>query len=123
MVAKESGAARGDDGMKFRKRPLVVAAEQWFPGAPVDGVVLYDDLPPCPKTIRGCPCVRCVLHSSEAFSKGEILAHAWVHTLEGWLKVYPGDWIVRSADGERRVLCDDVFDEMYESVELAGATT
>ena len=118
----EAGTQEIDDPMKFRKRPIVIDAEQWTPGVPTDGVVLYEDFPPCPKNILGCPCDRCVLNSSEALCKGEILSHGWVKTMEGWYKVYPGNWIVTGIAGEKYPVDDEIFAETYEPVELAGAT-
>lgn len=41
-------------------------------------------------------------------------SHNWyIETIEGELKVKPGDWIATGANGERRVITDDVFKKTY----------
>lgn len=41
----------------------------------------------------------------------------FVDTLEGRLRVSPGDWIVTGARGERHPVKPDIFRETYEPVE------
>lgn len=75
---------------KFRKRPVVVEAEQWFPGKAVEGV--YPD-------------ARCFENNPH------------VYTLEGPLLVSPGDWIITGVNGEKYPCKPDVFEKTYEPVE------
>lgn len=75
---------------KFRKKPLVIEVEQWFPGKEIEGVV-----------VRSPTC--------NAF--GEI------DTLEGRLFVSPGDWIITGIEGEKYPCKPNIFYETYEMVE------
>ena len=74
---------------KYRKKPVVVEAEQWFPGKDVDGVVWYTWLD----------------------GKGRI------HTLEGEMVVSPGDWVVTGVKGEKYAVKPDIFEQTYEPIE------
>ena len=86
--------------MKFRKRPVVIDAEQFFPGNTPwpSGVVGID--PDRPE-----PCVA------------EHEAKAWgIQTLEGWHLVIPGDWIITGVKGERYPVKPDIFALTYERI-------
>ncbi len=75
---------------KYKMRPVIVDAAQWFPGGPIEGVAEY-------------PAERS--HTGVAFG---IIAGPQV--------VDPGDWIV----GEREtavVIKPDIFARMYKRVE------
>jgi hypothetical protein len=76
--------------MKFRKIPLIVDAEQWFPGKFVEGV-----------------------EEGEYFSDGDQY-EAKCKTLEGTFGVSPGDWIVTGVKGERWPIKPDIFEKSYE---------
>ena len=80
---------------KYRKKPVVIEATQWFPGSLVAGV---EDA-----NIQGCG------HSTERGPH--------VHTLEGPLTVSPGDWIITGVQGERYPCKPDIFALTYEAVE------
>lgn len=80
---------------KFRKKPIVIEAEQWFPGLEVDGVVIQ---------------------SAE-------LGLAFVRTLEGKMTVTPGDWIITGIQGEKYPIKPDIFEATYEAVEEADDRT
>ncbi len=75
---------------KFRKRPVVVEAHQFFVGGAWPAGV--------------CCCNR----------KGMGLH---IHTLEGADAVSEGDWIITGADGERYPCKPDMFEATYERVE------
>ncbi len=87
---------------RFRKRPVVVTAEQWFPDREVDGVCIGDD----PQ--RAC-WVRPIDFAPNA-------SYPHVHTLEGPLRVSPGDWIITGVKGEKYPCKPDVFEATYEEV-------
>ena len=40
-----------------------------------------------------------------------------IETLEGWMRVSPGDWIIRGIKGEFYPCKPDIFEGTYESVE------
>ena len=75
---------------KYRKKPIVIDAEQWFPGKQVDGVCTGECRP------------------------GIEVTAAHVHTLEGPLDVVPGAWIVTGTTGERWPVRNDIFEASYE---------
>lgn len=80
-------------GKSYRKRPIVVEAEQWFPGSEIDGVVANWDNDPRTKDKRS------------------------VKTLEGWLDVSPGDWIITGIQGEKYPCKPGIFRATYDLVE------
>jgi len=73
--------------MKFRKKPVVIEATQWFK----DG-----DHP-------------AVIEISEGVSV--------VKTLEGPMYVTPGDWIITGVKGEHYPCKPDIFEMTYEVAE------
>lgn len=84
--------------MKFRKRPIVIEAVQWFPGVEVEGVVYVQDQGP-----SGC-------------SEGD--PYPIIHTLEGPHTVSSGDWIITGIKGEKYPCKPDIFAATYEPVAL-----
>ena len=71
---------------KYRKKPVVIEATQWF----ADG-----DHP------------AVVPHPTLAF-------HGWVKTLEGGHIVTEGDWIITGVKGEHYPCKPEIFDATYE---------
>lgn len=109
--------------MKYRKKPVVIEATQWFKNGdhPEDvsrvlnegwaeqqttegKVVRYFRRPDMPGH-RVCLCGR-MMHD-----------HGWIDTLEGGHIVCPGDWIVTGVQGERYPVKPDIFAATYEPVE------
>ena len=82
--------------MKFKKRPIIIEAEQWFPGKVVQGVYF--------------------LHPQESRNGLPSYSH-WVDTLEGRLAVSPGDWIITGIKGNQYPCKPDIFEATYEKVE------
>ena len=78
---------------RFRKRAVVVEAERWWaPGhvehVPIDGV-----------------------------ERGPREDQGWgVMTLEGFMRVGEGDWIITGVKGEKYPCRDDVFAATYDAV-------
>lgn len=77
---------------KYRKRPIVVEAEQWWPGKEIEGVFVIE-----PQTREP--------------------GWAYVKTRGGNLTVYPGDWVIRNSEGELHLCNPDVFGAIYEEIE------
>lgn len=73
---------------KFRKLPIVIEAEQWFPGIQIEGVVER--------------------------AKG---AYGYIETLEGGHIVDAGDWIITGIAGEKYPCKPAIFEATYELVE------
>ena len=73
--------------MKFRKKPIIIDAVQWFPGSRHPYVIVAG--PDAP----------------------------YIDTFEGKMKVSPGDWIIMGVEGEMYPCKDSVFQATYERVE------
>lgn len=73
---------------KFRKKPIIIEAEQWFPDHPVHGVHI------CPYGVQ----------------------LPYIITLEGNLHVSFGDWIITGVNGEKYPCKPDIFEKTYELV-------
>lgn len=109
--------------MKFRKKPVVVEATQWFTNGdhPEDfdrdadrdlaavslegQVVRYFRHPGRP---GHSPCEKCakIMHD-----------HGWIDTMEGGHVVCPGAWIITGVQGERYPCNPVIFAATYEQVE------
>ena len=91
--------------MKYRKKPVVIDAYQWF-GYRTDvidpTVKMYD---PYGEKIGKC------LNCQEEWS-----LHGWVATLEGGHIVCKGDWIITGVKGEKYPCKPDIFTQTYEPV-------
>lgn len=86
---------------KFQKKPVVISAEQWFPGKEVGGVEF-----PIPEDKA----------STLAKDRFNLHESGWCATLEGGHVVSPGDWIITGVKGERYPCKPDIFAQTYESV-------
>lgn len=78
---------------KFRKKPVVIEATQWFKPGDHPAVVMKSG--PNRYADAGIP---------------------WVETLEGGHVVTPGDWIITGVKGEFYPCRDDIFRMTYEEV-------
>lgn len=94
--------------MKYRKKPVVIEAiqydgtgESWeaiedFMGEESDGLVMYgfnEDMQPSARYTA--PAIK---------------------TLEGYMKVSVGDWIIKGVNGEFYPCKPDIFEKTYEPV-------
>jgi hypothetical protein len=79
--------------MKFRKKPIVIEAQQWFPTKTIDGVTFPSD--------------RCT---------GPMSNCGWIETLEGGHVVSPGDWIITGIKGEKYPCKPDIFEKTYDPI-------
>ena len=86
---------------KYRKKPIVIDAVQWFKHKDNPYVEANFGL------VEG-KCVKC----DKAHS-----AHGWIPTLEGRHVVCPTDWIITGIKGERYPCKPDIFEATYEKVE------
>ena len=78
--------------MKFRKKPVVIEATQWFKNG--------DHLNVVPDPVG---------HPYDSYYG--------IHTLEGFMRVTPGDWIITGVHGEHYPCKPDIFELTYEKVE------
>lgn len=112
---------------KFRKKPIVIEAHQWFKngdhpedkpewvtgedGAPFlsEGKVVRYYRNPTDSGDRRCDKCARTMHD-----------HGWIDTLEGGHIVCPGDWIITDVKGERYPCKPDIFDKTYKPVTEAA---
>lgn len=109
--------------MKFRKKPVVIEATQWFKNGdhPLDRVSPQGVIP---ADWEG-RVVRYFRHPDKAYAGerqcekcGEIMhKHGWIDTLEGGHIVCPGDWIITGVQGEHYPCKPDIFEATYERAE------
>lgn len=78
---------------KYRKKPVVIEATQWFKDGDHYAVSNYET---CDPTMKG---------------------HGWVNTLEGGHIVTPGDYIITGVKGEHYPCKPDIFELTYEVAE------
>lgn len=94
---------------KYRKKPVVIEAEQWFKVSDyVEGpprIVDYYRTPECDGQNTCEHCGR-IMHD-----------HGYMDTLEGGHTVCPGDWIIRGIKGEFYPCKPDIFEATYEAFE------
>lgn len=120
--------------MKFRKKPVVIEATQWFQNGdhPDDGNEVFPE--------RGAPGTS-PLYSGEYAGQrleGKVVryfrrpdvssdkacqhcgltmhSHGWIDTKEGGHIVCPGDFIITGVQGERYPCKSDIFEATYERV-------
>ena len=84
--------------MKFRKKPVVIEATQWFKAGDHPAVMGAN-----PNVMCGCVVTR-----------GEDAAKSHIHTREGPMGVSAGDWIITGVKGEHYACKPDIFDMTYE---------
>ena len=109
--------------MKFRKKPVVIEATQWFRNGdhPLDKCETFTGSDGVPFQGEGHvvryyrhpgdsgerPCEKCHLTMHE---------HGWIDTLEGGHIACPGDWIITGVKGEKYPCKPDIFEATYEPV-------
>lgn len=95
--------------MKFRKKPVVVEAHQWFEVSPyVEGEKRIVDYYRHPRIDGQTSCRHCghIMHD-----------HGYMDILEGGHIVCPGDWIIKGVKGEFYPCKPDIFEATYERVD------
>ena len=101
--------------MKYRKKPVVIEAVQWFP----PGDPRHD---PSMVTHRKGNTVDPpdYLQPGDLYKFSSIPGMGddvyMVRTLEGPMRVSPGDWIITGVKGERYACKPDIFALTYEPV-------
>ncbi len=93
--------------MKFRKKPVVIEAVQWFKMGDHSAV---RDLPP----IKAIEIGLALGSKSDGIPPRKL---GWVETLEGGHIVSPGDWIITGVQGEHYPCKPDIFEATYEQVQ------
>lgn len=113
---------------KYRKKPVVIEAVQWFrngdhpedncgvfqrPTGP-DGEML--DYPGEGKVVRYFRCPDIQGDTICAKCEHRMHDHGWIDTFEGGHVVCPGDYIITGIQGEKYPCKPDIFEETYEEV-------
>lgn len=84
---------------KFRKKPVVIDAIQFFPSMPIYEISrLFSGLE----------------HKDRTFEKKEDVL--LIHTLEGTMTASAGDWIIKGVKGEFYPCRADIFEATYEAM-------
>lgn len=107
--------------MKYRKRPIIVEATQWFVNGdhPKDNCDNFSDVDGFLVVGEG----KIVRYYRNPELDGQTLCkhcnaimhlHGWIDTLEGGHIVCPGDWIITGIKGEVYPCKPDVFDATYD---------
>ena len=106
--------------MKYRKKPVVIEASQWFANGdhPEDGTAMIEGKE---GSFRAEGKVVRYYRSVAQDGKEECLqcgktmhVHGWIDTIEGGHTVCPGDWIITGVKGERYPVKPNIFWETYE---------
>jgi hypothetical protein len=87
---------------KYRKKPVIIEAKQWFKMGDHEKVILFE-----PDLFSRVNCNVCEI---------KLIEHGWVDTLEGGHIVCPGDWIIKGIKGEFYPCKPDIFEQTYERV-------
>ncbi len=111
---------------KFRKKPIVIEANQWWK----NGDHPQDSLAPRYPQIEGeyeGLLVRYYRRPNDSGERaceecGQIMhLHGWIDTREGGHIVCPGDWIITGIKGEHYPCKPDIFEVTYEPMEDSDA--
>jgi hypothetical protein len=111
--------------MKFRKKPVVIEATQWFkngdhPEDKCEGVLPSDGGQPFLSEGKVVRYYRNPIGDGNEFCqhcKNPMHVHGWIDTLEGGHIVCPCDWIITGVKGERYPCKPDIFEATYEPAE------
>ena len=106
--------------MKFRKKPVIIDAEQWF-GVIYDREAGHgiepDDFPIYHLNVGYYRTPECDGQNSCQHCGKIMHYHGWIDTLEGGHVVCPGDWIITGVKNEQYPCKPDIFAMTYERVE------
>lgn len=112
--------------MKFRKKPIVIDAEQWFENGDhsedaTEMIISIVDGEPFKsegKTGRYFRHPEISGYTECKHCGKRMHVHGWIDTLEGGHIVCPSDWIIKGIKGEFYPCKSDVFEKTYEPVDL-----
>lgn len=121
---------RSEPRKRFRKKPVVIEATQWFKNGdhPDDNCELIqpvlshkmggEDTPFLSegKVVRYFCRPDVSEHTLCQECGQQMHSHGWIDTREGGHIVCPGDWIITGVQGERYPCKPDIFDATYEPV-------
>jgi len=122
---------------KYRKKPVVVEANQWFKNGDhtedyaqdtqsiADGGMRIHVVTGAERKANGWEgdIVRYYRHPNDdgerlcTHCKTRMHEHGWIDALEGGHNVCPGDWIIKGVNGEFYPCKPDIFEKTYEPAE------
>lgn len=114
--------------MKFRKKPVVIEATQWFKNGdhPMDKcTMIMQPFEPDMKERGFLSEGKIVRYYRNPIGDGNefcpycknvMRIHGWIDTLEGGHIVCVGDWIITGVKGEKYPCRPDIFEATYEPV-------
>lgn len=88
--------------MKFRGKPVIIDAIQWFKHGDHPEVLEYGES---------------VLDQFPSYKDCGLLVVIGDYGDKYYQNIIPSDWIITDSDGKRSTCCDKAFKEMYEKVE------
>ncbi len=98
---------------KFRKKPIVIEAVH-FDGSPESASAICRWTNDNPKDPMNEPSVDYVIQDG-------LVTNMECATLEGFLHVSPGDWMIKGVNGEFYPCKPDIFEKTYERVDVPTA--
>lgn len=96
-------------GVKFIKKPVVIEAEQWFPGCEMDGVSEVE--------LRTHASFHLLTEPKLYEEIGPPRRVGQIKTLEGIMYAELGDWVITGVKGEKYPCKPDIFEATYERAE------
>jgi hypothetical protein len=114
--------------MKYRKKPVVIEATQWFkngdhpqdnsqPYRPTKEGETLDDVLSEGKVVRYYRTPKLDGQHKCMYCNDIMHNHGWIDTMKGGHIVCPGDWIITGVKRERYPCKPKIFEATYEKVE------
>lgn len=100
---------------KYRKKPIVIEAEQWFPDKDIEGVLVF--IPGHEKIILDKEGNLQKRIPEDKTVTGIVSAQYFIQTLEGRMYLSPGDWVITGVNGEKYPCKPDIFEKTYEKLD------
>jgi len=98
---------------KFRKKPIVIEAEQWFPDRKIEGVIRESDSDAPLNFIDQYGDTR-PFRGTDRDVENRV---GLIQTLKGFHVVRSGDWVITDVNGEKYPCKPDIFEATYDKVE------
>lgn len=95
---------------KYRKKQVVIEAARW--NGPGDHPAVVHPVP------VGVPIIEKGREIAVTPAERAVLQVGAIKTLEGWMLVRPGDFIIRGVEGEHYACKPDIFLKTYEPLEM-----
>lgn len=86
---------------RFRKKPVEIEAVQWWPDQALGSFNKFDTYEN--KRV-----------GTDAHGVEYTICEVGLHTLEGFMRITPGSWIITGVKGERYACKPDIFDATYQ---------